>query len=83
MDLLRLGILLASCIAIIIWIVLYRKNPRLRFLSIAVISWLAHIILFSLAVLIDLQITPVVLNAWSAAIRLHGIFLLIAGALVL
>lgn len=67
---------------IVLWLYLAYKQPEMRLISIAPMSWLSNILAFNLMRLCGCMDVEW-LNIWSNAVRLHGIILLIGAVVIL
>lgn len=50
-----------------------RKNKNFRFLALPTLSWMFHIAIFYLSLLIETPEFQINHTSWSAVLRLHGI----------
>lgn len=71
-----------SIIGVIVWILWLIKNKKHWGYSVAPISYFLHTIALYIFVIFS-SLTPVQLNNWSNAVRLHGIFLCIGLGIML
>jgi hypothetical protein len=76
----RQVVLFFCWIGILVWGWVWKYVPRYRAAYLAPLSWLIHAVLFyTVREVWPTLLTPLQLNTWSNAVRLQGIFLLIAG----
>ena len=64
-----------SSVSVIIWIVWALHNRSIWRYAVAPLSYLAHVILFYAGTSLHI-FSPLALNAWSNAVRLHGLILI-------
>lgn len=78
----QLAAVIIAALGIVAWVWFAVRNRRQWMYSVPPASWLAHVLVFYVAVwLIDGQAQ--MLNAWSTIVRLHGVILATGAAVVL
>lgn len=73
---------ITSATGLYLWVRFYFKHPRQRYLVVAPLSIIIHTLIFySTVAIIGLNSEVIIFTNWSAALRLHGMFIMIIMAL--
>lgn len=71
---------------VIIWLRWALANRRDWLYAVAPVSWLLHVVIFYAALFLfrdGTRETALLFNGWSSAVRLHAVFLMAGGGLII